>query len=157
MYTVNNSFEIGEECWTVYKKKTQYTCPICEGKGHFTYNGYEIQCRNCGSTGKLTNSKQSVFDVCKAVVDRIDVAFYSDSSNKIKYRVHALEKGGYDLPVRNRSEKNLFKTREEAEVYCFEENTKEINIPLSMKERINAYDSRRIAAGSISADQEKSI
>lgn len=129
MRTINNGFEIGEECWTTYKKKTQYICPVCEGKGHFTYNGYEIQCRNCNATCNIVNQKQSVLDVCKAVVDRIDVAFYSDGSDKIKYRVHALGENRYDLPVRNRSKKNLFKTREEAEAYCFKENTKEINMP----------------------------
>ena len=112
MRTINNGFEIGEECWTTYKKKTQYICPVCEGKGHFTYNGYEIQCRNCNATGNIVNQKQSVLDVCKAVVDRIDVAFYSDGSDKIKYRVHALGENRYDLPVRNRSKKNLFKTLE---------------------------------------------
>ena len=90
MRTINNGFEIGEKCWTACKKKTQYICPVCEGKGHFTYNGYEIQCRNCNATGNIVNQKQSVLDVCKAVVDRIDVAFYSDGSDKIKYRVHAL-------------------------------------------------------------------
>lgn len=81
------------------------------------------------ATGNIVNQKQSVLDVCKAVVDRIDVAFYSDGSDKIKYRVHALGENRYDLPVRNRSKKNLFKTREEAEAYCFKENTKEINMP----------------------------
>lgn len=108
MRTINNGFEIGEECWTTYKKKTQYICPVCEGKGHFTYNGYEIQCRNCNATGNIVNQKQSVLDVCKAVVDRIDVAFYSDGSDKIKYRVHALGENRYDLPVRNRSKKESF-------------------------------------------------
>lgn len=81
------------------------------------------------ATGNIVNQKLSVLDVCKAVVDRIDVAFYSDGSDKIKYRVHALGENRYDLPVRNRSEKNLFKTRKEAEAYCFKENTKEINMP----------------------------
>ncbi len=129
MHTVNNNFEIGEKCWTACKKRIQHKCPVCDGNGYFTYNGYEIQCRNCGSTGKVTDAVQSVLSSCKVVIDRIDVTFYSDGSDKIKYRVHALEENRYKIPVRNRSEKNLFKTREEAEAYCFKENTKEINMP----------------------------
>ena len=42
MYSVENKFEIGEECYSVYRKPTHYKCPICEGNGKFKYNGYEI-------------------------------------------------------------------------------------------------------------------
>ena len=42
MYTVENKFEIGEECYSVYRKPTHYKCPICEGNGKFPYKGYEI-------------------------------------------------------------------------------------------------------------------
>ncbi len=33
MHTVNNKFEIGEECYSVYRKPTHYECPICNGIG----------------------------------------------------------------------------------------------------------------------------
>ena len=45
MYTVENKFEIGEECYSVYRKPTHYKCPICEGNGKFPYKGYEIWCK----------------------------------------------------------------------------------------------------------------
>ena len=55
MHTVNNKFDIGEECYSVYRKPTHYKCPICEGNGKFPYKGYEIWCKNCNGSGKVTN------------------------------------------------------------------------------------------------------
>lgn len=123
MYTVNNKFEIGEDCYSVYRKPTHYECPICKGEGNFLYNGYDIWCKNCNGTGKLHNPKQSVIAVCKVRVRRIIASIWSEQTT-IKYKVDA-----YDAPytkVNNRSENNLFKTEEEAEKYCVEANTKQI-------------------------------
>ena len=39
MYTVDNKFEVGEECYTVCRETTKYKCPFCEGKGKKEYNG----------------------------------------------------------------------------------------------------------------------
>ena len=50
MYTVDNKFEVGEECYTVCRTATKYKCPFCEGKGKKEYNGYEIGCSNCRGT-----------------------------------------------------------------------------------------------------------
>lgn len=125
MYTVNNKFEIGEECYSVYRKPIQYKCPICEGKGRFEYNGYDILCKNCNGTGKLHNPKQSVMEVCKVRIRRIITSIWGDQII-VKYKVDGIDEFKLTNNIRNRSEGNLFKTKEEAEKYCIEVNTKGI-------------------------------
>ena len=125
MYTVENKFEIGEECYSVYRKPTHYNCPICEGNGKFPYKGYEIWCKNCSGSGKLHNPKQSVMAVCKVKVRRLIASIWQDQIT-IKYKVDGVDEFKL-LNVRNRSENNLFKTEEEAEKYCVDVNTKEVS------------------------------
>ena len=121
MFTVDNKFDIGEECYSVYRKPTQYECPICKGEGKFKYNGYYIWCKNCNATGKLHNPKQYVLETCKVQIRRIKVSRFEEK-NSIKYVVVPREA---NINVRNRGEENLFKTKDEAEKYCIEVNTKE--------------------------------
>ena len=125
MYSVENKFEIGEECYSVYRKPTHYKCPICEGNGKFPYKGYEIWCKNCSGSGKLYNPKQSVMVVCKVKVRRLIVSIWKDQIT-IKYKVDGVDEFKL-VNVRNRSENNLFKTEEEAEKYCVDVNTKEVS------------------------------
>ena len=125
MYTVENKFEIGEECYSVYRKPTHYKCPICEGNGKFPYKGYEIWCKNCSGSGKLHNPKQSVIAVCKVKVRRLIASIWQDQIT-IKYKVDGIDEFKL-VNVRNRSENNLFKTEEEAEKYCVDVNTKEVS------------------------------
>ena len=125
MYTVENKFEIGEECYSVYRKPTHYKCPICEGNGKFPYKGYEIWCKNCSGSGKLYNPKQSVMAVCKVKVRRLIVSIWQDQIT-IKYKVDGVDEFKL-VNVRNRGENNLFKTEEEAEKYCVDVNTKEVS------------------------------
>lgn len=125
MYSVENKFEIGEECYSVYRKPTHYKCPICEGNGKFPYKGYEIWCKNCSGSGKLHNPKQSVMAVCKVRVRRIIASIWQDQIS-IKYKVDSVDEFKL-VNVRNRGENNLFKTKEGAEKYCVEVNTKEIS------------------------------
>ena len=125
MYSVENKFEIGEECYSVYRKPTHYKCPICEGNGKFPYKGYEIWCKNCSGSGKLHNPKQSVMAVCKVKVRRLIVSIWQNQIT-IKYKVDGVDEFKL-LNVRNRSENNLFKTEEEAEKYCVDVNTKEVS------------------------------
>lgn len=122
MYIVNNKFEIGEECYSVYRKPTHYKCPVCEGNGKFMHNGYDVWCRNCSGSGKLHNPKQSVLDICKVKVRRIIASIWNDHVT-IKYKVDPV--GPY-VTVNNRGEANLFKTADEANTYCEAVNTKEI-------------------------------
>ena len=123
MYTVNNKFEIGEECYSVYRKPTHYKCPVCEGKGTFLHNGYEVWCKNCSGSGKLHNPKQYVMDICKVRVRRIIASIWNNHIT-VKYKVDPV--GDPFANINNRSETNLFKTSEEAAVYCEAVNSKEI-------------------------------
>ena len=123
MYTVNNTFEIGEVCYSVYRKPTHYKCPVCEGNGKFLHNGYEVWCRNCSGSGKLHNPKQYVMDICVVKVRRIIASIWNDHVT-IKYKVDSV--GEPFVNINNRSEANLFKTEEEAVAYCEAVNTKEI-------------------------------
>ena len=125
MYSVENKFEIGEECYSVYRKPTHYKCPICEGNGKFPYKGYEIWCKNCSGSGKLHNPKQSVMAVCKVKVRRLIVSIWQNQIS-IKYKVDGVDEFKL-VNVRNRGENNLFKTKEEAEKYCVDVNTKEVS------------------------------
>ena len=48
MYSVENKFEIGEECYSIYRKPTHYKCPICDSE--FDEDIWDINyCKNCGS------------------------------------------------------------------------------------------------------------
>lgn len=123
MYTIDNKFEIGEECYSVYRKPVDYKCPVCEGNGKFLHNGYEVWCRNCNGTGKLHNSKQYVMATCKVRVKKIVVTMYN-SNIAIKYKVYNIDDPF--INVNNRSETTLFKTIEEAEKYCVDVNTEQI-------------------------------
>ena len=114
MFEVHNKFEIGEECWTSYRKSTKYKCPICEGKGKIAYNGYLIECRNCNGTGKLHNPKQYVLDKCKVRVKKIKVV-NNGTSVDVRYVVEPVEEY---ISVKNRCESSLFERREEVEEYC---------------------------------------
>ena len=125
MYSVENKFEIGEECYSVYRKPTHYKCPICEGNGKFPYKGYEIWCKNCSGSGKLHNTKQSVMAVCKVKVRRIIASIWQNQIT-VKYKVDGVDEFKL-LNVKNRGENNLFKTKEEAEKYCVDVNTKEVS------------------------------
>ena len=124
MYTVENKFEVGEECYTVCRTTTKYKCPFCEGNGKKEYNGYEIPCSNCRGTGKLDNPKETVLVVCKVRVRRLIASIWKGQMT-IKYKVDCVD----DIlrNIRNRSETSLFKTVEEAERYCVEVNTKQIS------------------------------
>ena len=59
MKTIDNKFEIGEECYTYARENVEVVCPVCQGKKKILYNGYEIPCKQCNTTGKIV-CKQTV-------------------------------------------------------------------------------------------------
>lgn len=122
MHTINNKFEIGEECYSVYRKPVSYQCPICGGNGKFQYNGYEIQCKNCCGSGKLHSPKQFVMDVCKVKVRRIIASIWNEQIT-ITYKLNVDD---CFIKVNKRSEACVFKTKEEAEKYCVDVNTRQV-------------------------------
>ena len=63
--------------------------------------------------------------VCKVKVRRLIASIWQDQIT-IKYKVDGVDEFKL-VNVRNRGENNLFKTKEEAEKYCVDVNTKEIS------------------------------
>ena len=117
MKTIYNKFEIGEECYTYARENMEITCPICKGMKKIIYNGYEIPCKQCNTSGKIV-SKQTVVAPHKVRVRRIIASIWNDVTT-VKYKVDSV---GEYLNIRNRSENTLFKTLEECEQKCKEIN-----------------------------------
>ena len=63
--------------------------------------------------------------VCKVKVRRLIASIWKDQIT-IKYKVDGVDEFKL-VNVRNRGENNLFKTKEEAEKYCVDVNTKEVS------------------------------
>lgn len=117
MHTINNKFDIGEECYTYARKNMEITCPVCKGTKKIIYNGYEIPCKQCNTSGKIV-SKQTVVALHKVKIRRIIASIWSDIVT-VKYKVDSV---GEYINIRNRSENTLFKTLEECEQKCKEIN-----------------------------------
>lgn len=114
MFLVENKFDIGEECYTTYRKAVHHTCPICNGQGCFQHNGFNIKCSNCNGTGKIHRNKEYEAAICKVKIRRIKVSRYA-GKNSITYKLEML-----DPCIKNissRSEENLYKTFEDAMKY----------------------------------------
>lgn len=117
MKTIDNKFEIGEDCYTYVRENMEIICPVCKGTKKIHYNGYEIPCKQCNTTGKIV-CKQTVVVPCKVKIRRIVASIWNDVTT-IKYKIDAVD--GY-INVRNRGESSLFKTLEECEQKCKEIN-----------------------------------
>jgi len=118
MKTIENKFEIGEECYTYYREKVSIPCPVCKGTKKIFYNGYEIECKQCNHNGQ-TLLGQTVVKPCKVKVTRIVANFWSNHTT-VKYKVAPVD---CYISVTNRAENSLFKTLEDAEQICREINT----------------------------------
>ncbi len=121
MFIIENKFELGETCYTHYRKPIHYKCPICEGAGKFSYNGYEIWCKNCSGSGKLHNAHQTVAESCQVKILGIKASVNSDNEITVSYRVRPIDQL---VSVKKRAESLLFKTAEECEANCQEMNQK---------------------------------
>ena len=117
MKTIDNKFEIGEECYTYARENVEIICPVCKGTKKILYNGYEIPCKQCNTIGKIV-CKQTVATPHKVKIRRI-VASIWDNVTTIKYKVDSI---GEYINIRNRGESSLFKTLEECEQKCKEIN-----------------------------------
>ena len=105
MKTIDNKFEIGEECYTYARENVEVVCPVCQGTKKILYNGYEIPCKQCNTIGKIV-CKQTVATPHKVKIRRI-VASIWDNVTTIKYKVDSI---GEYINIRNRGESSLFKT-----------------------------------------------
>ena len=117
MRTIDNKFEIGEECYTYARENLAIVCPVCKGIKKIFYNNYEIPCKQCDASGKIVG-KQTVVAPHKVRIRRIIASIWNDVIT-IKYKVDSV---GEYINVRNRGESSLFKTLEECEQKCKEIN-----------------------------------
>ncbi len=117
MKTIDNKFEIGEECYTYARENVEVICPICKGTKKILYSGYGIPCKQCNTTGKIV-CKQTVVTPHKVKIRRIVASIWDDVTT-IKYKVDSI---GEYTNIRNRVESSLFKTLEECEQKCKEIN-----------------------------------
>ena len=114
MKTIDNKFEIGEECYTYARENVEIVCPICKGTKKILYNGYEIPCKQCNMSGKIVG-KQTVVAPHKVRIKRIIASIWGDVIT-IKYKVDSVD------DYKNIGESSLFKTLEECEQKCKEIN-----------------------------------
>lgn len=121
MKTIDNKFEIGEECYTYARENVEIVCPVCKGTKKILYDGYEIPCKQCDYFGKVS-TKQTVVTPYKVRIRRIIASIWEDVTT-VKYTVVPI---GEYLNIRNRSESTLFKTLEECEQKCKEINQGEV-------------------------------
>ena len=119
MKTIDNKFEIGEECYTYARENVEIICPICKGTKKILYNGYEIPCKQCNMSGKIVG-KQTVVTPHKVRIKRIIASIWDDVIT-IKYKVDSVD------DYKNIGESSLFKTLEECEQKCKEINQGESN------------------------------
>lgn len=121
MKTIDNKFDIGEECYTYVRENIEITCPVCEGTKRIIYNGYKIPCKQCNYFGKVS-TKQTIVTPHKVKIRRIIASIWEDTTT-VKYKVEPV---GEYINIRNRSENTLFKTLEECEQKCREINQGEV-------------------------------
>lgn len=117
MRTIDNKYEVGEECYTYVRENVEIVCPICKGTKKIIYNDYEIPCKQCNITGKIVG-KQTAVAPHKVRIRRIVASIWNDVVT-IKYKVDSI---GEYINIRNRGESSLFKTFEECEQKCKEIN-----------------------------------
>ena len=120
MYTIDNKFKLEEECWSGYREKIKYKCPICNGKTEIIYKGYRIPCPACDRKGFEESSKYALTH-CKVKIKRV-IASIGENEVDIRYNVEPIGKNRFNINVKHRNESMLFKTEEEAESFCIAVN-----------------------------------
>lgn len=112
----------GEKLYTIKKIKVNVPCCICEGKGTIEYNEKNMRCPECMGTGSLETKKTTnVVHENPFIITQTKIAINRVGQLDIKYR------GYCGFEILNRTEENLFLTREEAQEKCDELN-KEIKV-----------------------------
>lgn len=125
MYTINNKFELGEECWSTYREKTVYKCPICNGKTEIVYKRYRVPCPACDGKGFEESSKYALIQ-CKVKIKRV-IASIGENEIDIRYNVEPIGNNWFNINIKHRNKSMLFKTEQEAINYCIDVNRKNIS------------------------------
>ena len=115
---LHNKFEVGQELYTVIRTPIEYKCPVCEGTGKFSHNGYDVRCPHCIGVGKLTDTR-TLWSVTEPVkIKSIKASIYKDTQC-IKYNLDSLNNS---FVINRRPELQLFVNKEDAEKFCYDNN-----------------------------------
>ncbi|MED3562363.1 hypothetical protein [Bacillus xiapuensis] len=109
--------------YTTKQTNIELDCTICEGKGTIVYNNKNMRCPECHGKGKFTSNKK-VHTVCEEpfVISTTKISISSNGNPTVKY------KGRCGFSNYNRSEDNLFLSKEDAQKRCDELNKAKISI-----------------------------
>ena len=64
MKTIDNKFEIGEECYTYARENMEITCPVCKGTKKILFFGL------WGENMKMTGIIRRVYDLGRVVIPK---------------------------------------------------------------------------------------
>lgn len=119
-------FSKEDTIYTTKQTKEETICHICEGSGTIIYYNKNMKCPECVGKGKFISSKK-IHVVCDEpfTVSTTKVSIANSGKVTVKY------KGRCGFSNLNRSEENLFLTKEEAQKRCDELNRKKKHICLS--------------------------
>ena len=133
MLTINNKFDLGQEVYLLELKPVKYDCPVCNGKGVFNHNGYDVKCPKCNGTGKIEDKNNRLY----SVMDKTHkiTGIRSNTSLKVSYKTFNDGKNGYeksDIATTfrynttggKRAEDRVFATLDDAIVACQKLNKK---------------------------------
>jgi Zn finger protein HypA/HybF involved in hydrogenase expression len=114
MFVVENKFDIDEEVYLIKQVPVKYDCPVCQGKGRFVHNNYEMKCPKCHGEGKLCDDKIKIWEVMDGTYKIYSCKVnFNGSYQTVRYKVSGF----------NRAEENIFKSKEDAQKKCFLLNT----------------------------------
>jgi excinuclease UvrABC ATPase subunit len=107
-------FNKEDTIYTTKQVSEEKICDLCNGDKTITYNGKEIKCPQCSGLGKITTNKKTNVVIEEPFrISSIDIKIKTDgTATRIKYR------GGCGNTKLNRTEDNLFATKEEAKSKC---------------------------------------
>lgn len=107
----------GESLYTTKKVKVEIPCEICEGEGTIKFNNKNMRCPECMGAGSFPSKKTThIVHEEPFVISQTKITVNSNGTSVVKYKGHC------GTSVLNRSEDNLFSTREEAQKKCDELN-----------------------------------
>lgn len=107
----------GESLYTIKKVKVEIPCEICEGEGTIKFNNKNMRCPECIGVGSFTSKKTTnIVHETPFVIKQTKIEVNDNGESVVKY------KGYCGSQMLNRSEENLFLTREEAQKKCDELN-----------------------------------
>lgn len=103
----------GESLYTTKKVKVEIPCEICEGEGTIKFNNKNMRCPECMGAGSFLSKKTThiVYEE-PFVISQTKITVNKNGTSVVKYKGHC------GTSVLNRSEDNLFSTREEAQKKC---------------------------------------